>query len=49
MGEILVTSHEVLTVVLRKTGDSEASRFSCMEFLGVSGVFDYAGLTSDSR
>ena len=26
------------------TGISEVSRFSCMKFLGVSGVFDYAGL-----
>ena len=25
-------------------GVSEVSRFSCMKFLGVSGVFDYAGL-----
>ena len=25
-------------------GISEVSRFSCMKFLGVSGVFDYAGL-----
>ena len=31
------------------TGVSEVSRFSCMKFLGVSGVFDYAGLTRDSR
>src|SRR5712692_9099892 len=31
------------------TGVSEASRFSCMQFLGVSGVFDYAGPTGDSR
>ncbi len=30
-------------------GTSEASRFSCMKFLGVSGVFDYAGLNKDSR
>ena len=28
---------------------SEVSRFSCMKFLGVSGVFDYAGLNRDSR
>jgi hypothetical protein len=28
---------------------SEVSRFSCMKFLGVTGVFDYAGLSSDSR
>src|SRR5258708_4703994 len=26
-------------------GVSEVSRFSCMKFLGVSGVFDYAGPT----
>ena len=26
-------------------GVSEVSRFSCMKFLGVSGVFDYAGLS----
>jgi hypothetical protein len=30
-------------------GVSEVSRFSCMKFLGVSGVFDYAGLDKDSR
>ena len=30
-------------------GVSEVSRFSCMKFLGVSGVFDYAGLNRDSR
>ena len=30
-------------------GISEVSRFSCMKFLGVSGVFDYAGLSEDSR
>src|SRR5450755_1873900 len=38
--------------VLRLTfaaGISEVSRFSCMKFLGVSGVFDYAGLNMDSR
>ena len=28
-------------------GVSEVSRFSCMKFLGVSGVFDYAGLIQD--
>src|SRR5439155_6084095 len=27
----------------------EVSRFSCMMFLGVSGVFDYAGLSRNSR
>ncbi len=31
------------------TGVSEVSRFSCMKFLGVPGVFDYAGLNKDSR
>ena len=31
------------------TGVPEVSRFSCMKFLGVSGVFDYAGLTRGSR
>ena len=31
------------------TGVFEVSRFSCMKFLGVSGVFDYAGLSGDSR
>jgi len=31
------------------TGIPEVSRFSCMKFLGVSGVFDYAGLNKDSR
>jgi hypothetical protein len=30
-------------------GVSEVSRFSCMKFLGVPGVFDYAGLIRDSR
>ncbi len=38
--------------VLRLTfaaGVCEVSRFSCMKFLGVSGVFDYAGLSRDSR
>src|SRR6266516_5334075 len=30
-------------------GVSEVSRFSCMKFIGVSGVFDYAGLSGDSR
>ena len=30
-------------------GVSEVSRFSCMKFLGVPGVFDYAGLIGDSR
>src|ERR1700730_7466506 len=38
--------------VLRQTfaaGISEVSRFSCLKFLGVSGVFDYAGLNRDSR
>ncbi len=28
---------------------SEVSRFSCMKCLGVSGVYDYAGLNRDSR
>jgi hypothetical protein len=28
---------------------AEVSRFSCMKFLGVPGVFDYAGLNEDSR
>jgi len=30
-------------------GVSEVSRFSCMKFLGVSGVFDYAGPNRNSR
>jgi hypothetical protein len=30
-------------------GVSEVSRFSCMKFIGVSGVFDYAGPNRDSR
>jgi hypothetical protein len=30
-------------------GVSEVSGFSCMKFLGVSGVFDYAGLSRCSR
>jgi hypothetical protein len=36
--------------VLRLTlaaGVCEVSRFSCMKFLGVSGVFDYAGLRQE--
>src|SRR6266536_1249613 len=28
---------------------SEVSRFSCLKFLGVPGVFDYAGPSGDSR
>jgi hypothetical protein len=38
--------------VLRLTfaaGVYEVSRFSCLKFLGVSGVFDYAGLNRGSR
>src|SRR5882724_9881056 len=38
--------------VLRLTctaGIPEVSRFSCMKFLGVSGVFDYAGPSRNSR
>src|SRR5450631_3645888 len=31
------------------TGVSEVSRFSCLKFLDVSGVFDYAGLNRSSR
>jgi len=31
------------------TGISEVFRFSCMRILGVSAVFDYAGLTKGSR
>ena len=30
-------------------GVSEVSRFSCMKFPGMSGVFDYAGLSRNSR
>jgi hypothetical protein len=30
-------------------GVSEVSRFSCMKFLGVPGVFDYAGPNRNSR
>jgi hypothetical protein len=30
-------------------GVSEVSRFSCMKFIGVSEVFDYAGPSRDSR
>ena len=30
-------------------GITEVSRFSCMKFLGVPGVFDYAGLSRSSR
>ena len=43
---------EPLPAVLPPTvaaGISEVSRFSCMKFLGVSGVFDYAGLNRNSR
>ena len=29
-------------------GVSEVSRFSCTKLLGVSGVFDYAGLNTNS-
>ena len=38
--------------VLRLTfaaGIFEVSRFSCMKYLGVSGVFDYAGLSRNSH
>jgi hypothetical protein len=38
--------------VLQQTfaaGIFEVSRFSCMKFLGVSGAFDYAGLSRNSR
>jgi hypothetical protein len=39
------------TVLLQyfAAGAFEVSRFSCMKFLGVSGVSDYAGLSSGSR
>ena len=30
-----------------RAGVPEVSRFSCMKFLGVSGVFDYAGLDQE--
>ena len=30
-------------------GVAEVSRFSCMKFLSVPGIFDYAGLARDSR
>ena len=30
-------------------GISEVSRFSCMEFLDVPGVYDYAGPPTNSR
>jgi hypothetical protein len=43
---------EPLPAVLSPTvaaGISEVSRFSCLKFLGVPGVFDYAGLNTDSR
>jgi hypothetical protein len=29
----------------RPLGNSKVFRFSCLKFLGVSGVFDYAGLS----
>jgi hypothetical protein len=35
--------------VPRAVGVSEVSRFSCMKFLGVSGVFDYAEPNRSSR
>ena len=34
---------------LPRADSSEVSRFSCMKFPSVPGVFDYAGLTSHSR
>jgi len=36
-------------VVWFTSGAPEVSRFSCMEFLDVHGVYDYAGPTRDSR
>ena len=39
----------VVLLLTYATGISEVSRFSCMKFLGVSGVFDYAGLSRNSR
>ena len=41
-------SPAVLQLILT-AGISEVSRFSCMKFIGVSGVFDYAGPNRDSR
>jgi hypothetical protein len=41
-------SPAVLQLMLT-AGTSEVSRFSCMKFLGVSGVYDYAGLNRNSR
>jgi hypothetical protein len=41
-------SPAVLQLVLT-AGISEVSRFSCMKFIGVSRVFDYAGLSRTSR
>src|SRR5947207_11943505 len=41
-------SPDVLRLTLA-AGVCEVSRFSCMKFLGVSGVFDYAGLNRSSR
>jgi hypothetical protein len=35
--------------LLFAAGIPEVSRFSCMKFLGVSGVFDYAGLSRNSH
>ena len=49
MGETRGGNPRGLSVVLRQQVSFEASRFSCMEFQGVSGVFDYAGLIRDSR
>ena len=36
-------------LLLLLAGASEVSRFSCMKLPDVSGIFDYAGLTRDSR
>src|SRR5208337_2212294 len=43
--------HRYYTVLLPglAAGVSEVSRFSCMKLLGASGVFDYAGLSRNSR
>ena len=38
-----------LGIELRKLAIRTPTRFSCMKFLGVSGVYDYAGPSRDSR
>jgi hypothetical protein len=37
------------SAALRLTFSADISRLSCLKFLGVSRVFDYAGLSGGSR